>query len=172
MLKKPDSFHLLPPPQSEDFSLPPFPLPRTFMSERNSLGSVDWPPIGSSLLPKDGDSQKDDNTSLRSPVSDVPPRSIRSVITYLRSPRVTGMTRFFSVRRHYCRRSRNWMNLTFWRDIHHLTVTVGLLAQSRQDYRRYHRSRIHGIRLRSQVLGFVPNKPNPRCAANLDIILL
>ncbi|KAF8502909.1 hypothetical protein F5888DRAFT_1123964 [Russula emetica] len=29
----------------------------------------------------------------------------------------------------YCRRSRNWMKLKFWRDIHHLTLTVGLLAK-------------------------------------------
>jgi hypothetical protein len=37
---------------------------------------VDWPPIGSSLLPEYeyGNTRQDDNTSLRSPVSDVPPR--------------------------------------------------------------------------------------------------
>jgi hypothetical protein len=40
-----------------------------------------------------------------------------------------GMSRFFCVGRHYCRRSRNWMTLKFWRDIHHLSVTVSLLAQ-------------------------------------------
>jgi hypothetical protein len=37
---------------------------------------------------------------------------------------LTGMSRFFCVGKHHCRRSRK-----FWKDIHHLTVTVSLLAQ-------------------------------------------
>jgi hypothetical protein len=60
------------PPRSEDFSLPPFRLPRTFLLEGNSLGSVDWPPIESSPLSEHGNARQDDN-SLRSLVSDVPP---------------------------------------------------------------------------------------------------
>jgi hypothetical protein len=72
----------LPPPLSEVFPLPPFHLPRTFLSERNSLGSVDWPPIGSSLLPEDGNAPQDDNIGLT--VSDVPPRfAYIDLITYL-----------------------------------------------------------------------------------------
>jgi hypothetical protein len=117
------------PSQSEDFSLPPFILPGSFLSEGNSFGSVDWPPIGSSLLPEHGNARQDGNTSLRSPVSDVPPRPpLIDLITYER-PRRTGMTRSFCVGRHCCRRSRNWMNLKFWREIHHLTVTACFLAQ-------------------------------------------
>jgi hypothetical protein len=59
-LKHPDLYRLLPSPLSEDFSLSPFLLPRTFLSERNSLGSMDWPPIGSSLLPADGNARHDE----------------------------------------------------------------------------------------------------------------
>ena len=76
--------YLLPPPQLEDFSPPPFILSWTFSPERNVLGSVDWLPIGSSLLPEDGDARQDDNTSLRSPLSDVPPRRLLiDLIIYL-----------------------------------------------------------------------------------------
>src|SRR6267154_950104 len=39
------------------------------------------------------------------------------------------MTRFFCVGREHCHRSRNWMKLEFWRDIHRLTVTVSLLSR-------------------------------------------
>jgi len=58
--KYPDLSRLLPSTLSEDFSLPPFFLPRTFLSERNGLGSMGWPPIGSSLLPPDGNARQDE----------------------------------------------------------------------------------------------------------------
>jgi hypothetical protein len=116
--EEPRLCHLLSPPRSEDFSLPPFILPRTFLSERNSLGSVDWPPIGSSLLPEDENARQDDNINLRSPVSDVPPRLLLiDLITHLRRPRRTGMTRSICVGRDYCLRSKNWMKLKFWKFI-------------------------------------------------------
>ncbi len=80
-LKNLDLCHL-PSPLSEVFSLPSFHLPRTFLSERNSLGSVDWPPIGPSLLPEDGNAPQDDNIGVT--VSDVPPKSAYiDLITYL-----------------------------------------------------------------------------------------
>ena len=64
-------------------AFPIFPF-QTFFSEKNSFGSVDWPPIELSLLPKHGNTQKDNNISLRSLVSDVPPRPLLSnLITYL-----------------------------------------------------------------------------------------
>jgi hypothetical protein len=48
----------------EDFSLAPFELPRAlpraFLSEGNSFGSVDWPPIAPSLFPGDGNAHHDD----------------------------------------------------------------------------------------------------------------
>ena len=45
----------------------------------------DWPSIGSSLLSKVGDVRQDDNTTLRSLVSDVPARRpFIDLITYLR----------------------------------------------------------------------------------------
>ena len=48
----------------DDFSLAPFELPRafpgTFLSKGNSFGSVDWPPIASSLFPGDGDAHHDE----------------------------------------------------------------------------------------------------------------
>jgi hypothetical protein len=48
----------------EDFSLAPFEipraLPRAFSSAGNSFGSVDWPPIASSLFPGDGDAHHDE----------------------------------------------------------------------------------------------------------------
>ena len=128
MLKDSDLCHIL---QSEDFLLPTFPLPRTFLSERNSLDSVDWPPTGSSLLPEGENAPKDDNIFLTSPVSDVLPRPLLiDMIAYtcLRRPRKPGMNQIFAVER-CCRRSRNWMNLKFWKGIRHLTATVGLLAQ-------------------------------------------
>jgi hypothetical protein len=45
---------------SETFSLPPFLRPRTYSSERNGIGSVDWPPTGSTLFPEDGNAEQDD----------------------------------------------------------------------------------------------------------------
>ena len=48
----------------DDFSLAPFELPRAlpraFLSEGNSFGSVDWPPFASSLFPGDGDAHHDE----------------------------------------------------------------------------------------------------------------
>jgi hypothetical protein len=48
----------LPSLPSEDFSLPAFLFPRAFLSERNRLGLMDWPPIGSSLLPTDRNARR------------------------------------------------------------------------------------------------------------------
>lgn len=76
-------------------------------------------------------------------------RLVYDHLSYLRLMLMgTGMNWFFCVTRHYCRRSRNWMNLKF------LAVTVGLLR-----WRRSHLSRTRGIRRRSQLLGFVQTKP-------------
>ena len=46
-------------PSFQDFSLAPFELPRAFLSKGNSFGSMDWPPIVSSLFPGDGNARKD-----------------------------------------------------------------------------------------------------------------
>ena len=43
----------------DDFSLTPFELRQAFLSEGNSFGSMDWPPIVSSLFPGDGNAHKD-----------------------------------------------------------------------------------------------------------------
>ena len=60
---------------SESLSLlPPSVQSRTFLSERHSLGSVDRPPIVSSLLPGRG---QDNDIGVQ--VSDVTPRPLRSV---------------------------------------------------------------------------------------------
>jgi hypothetical protein len=64
-LKYPDLYRRRPPPLSEKFPLPPFLLPRrSFLSERDSFGSMDWPPIGSSLLPTEGNARRDKNKVL------------------------------------------------------------------------------------------------------------
>jgi hypothetical protein len=92
------------------------------LSERNSLGSVDWPPIGSSHLLK-----QPEKSGERCP-------SQTSIDRSSHSPRKTEGNENDSIL--LCRKaplsqinSRNWMNLKFWRDIHHLTVTVSLFAQ-------------------------------------------
>src|SRR5579863_2090304 len=64
----------LPPPPpllSEPFSPPPSILPRTLSSERNGVGSVDWPPTGSSLVPEGGNVGQHDGVSVQ--VSNVTP---------------------------------------------------------------------------------------------------
>ena len=43
----------------EDLSLARFELSRAFLSEGNSFGSVDWPPIGSLLFPGDRNARND-----------------------------------------------------------------------------------------------------------------
>jgi hypothetical protein len=66
----PDLDRLLPSPLSEGLSLlPPSFQSRTFLSERNSFGSVDWPPIVSSLLPG---RRRDNDIGVQ--VSDVTPK--------------------------------------------------------------------------------------------------
>ena len=57
---------------SEPFSPPPFVVPGTFLSERNSIGSVDWPPIESTPFRVRRNVRRDDGTGVQ--VSDVPPR--------------------------------------------------------------------------------------------------
>ncbi|KAI0264535.1 hypothetical protein BGY98DRAFT_611740 [Russula aff. rugulosa BPL654] len=53
--------HLPPPssPSSAGVSRLLSPIYRTFLSERNSLGSMDWPPIGSALSPGSGNVRQD-----------------------------------------------------------------------------------------------------------------
>ncbi len=62
------------------------------------------------------------------------------------------------------------MNLKFWRDINHLTVTVGLLAQKPPRQSLIPLSRTRGIRRRSQVLGKRNHTP-VGCTANLGPVL-
>jgi hypothetical protein len=57
---------------SEPFSAPPFVVPETFLSERSSVGSVDWPPIESTPFRVRRNVRRDDGTGVQ--VSDVPPR--------------------------------------------------------------------------------------------------
>ena len=73
-------------------SLPPLPLhlvpcspplfnsTRIFLSERNSVGSVDWPPIETALLPEGGNSGKDND--IGGQVSSVFPSHTRGSIIY------------------------------------------------------------------------------------------
>ena len=67
-LKPSDLYRLQPSLLSETFSLPPFippPVPRSFLLEGGSFGSMDWPPIGSSLLPEEGNVRKDEDKVLK-----------------------------------------------------------------------------------------------------------
>jgi chromosome segregation ATPase len=51
-------------------------LLRAFLSKGSSLGSVDWPPIGSSLLPAGTNVRLDDDSDIGVQVSDAPPRPL------------------------------------------------------------------------------------------------
>jgi hypothetical protein len=57
----------LSPPQllSETLSLLPSALPQTFSSRRNGVGSVDWPPTGSALVPEGGNAEHDDGIGVQ-----------------------------------------------------------------------------------------------------------
>jgi hypothetical protein len=68
-----DLGHLVPlsSPSLEGVSCPPSALHRRFLSERNSLGSMDWPPIGSALFPGRGNVRQDHEEDTE--VSDFPP---------------------------------------------------------------------------------------------------
>lgn len=54
-------------------SRPPSPLYRTFLSKRNSPGSMDWPPIGSVLFPGRGNVRRDREEDIGFQVSNIPP---------------------------------------------------------------------------------------------------
>jgi hypothetical protein len=73
---------LLPSPSLEGVSSPPSPLYRKFLSERNSLGSMDWPPIGSVLFPGCGNVRQGREEDIGFQVSNIPPFIDRS--NYLR----------------------------------------------------------------------------------------
>jgi hypothetical protein len=64
---------LLSSPSLEGVSRPPSPLYRTFLSERNSPGSMDWPPIGSVLFPGRGNVRRDREGDIGFQVSNIPP---------------------------------------------------------------------------------------------------
>ena len=68
-----DSSRLVPlsSPSSEGVSRLPSPLYRTNLSERNSIGSMDWPPIGSVLSPGRGNVWQDREEDIE--VSNIPP---------------------------------------------------------------------------------------------------
>ena len=60
-----DPICLSPPLLLEGFSLRPSRLRRAFLSEGSSLGSVDWPPIGSSPLPAGTNVRLDEDTGVK-----------------------------------------------------------------------------------------------------------
>ena len=63
---------LLPSPSLEGVCLPS-PLYRTFLSKRNSPGSMDWPPIGSVLFPGCGNVRQGREEDIGLQVSNIPP---------------------------------------------------------------------------------------------------
>jgi hypothetical protein len=50
---------------SEAFPLLPFILPHSFSSERHGIGSVDWPPTGSTLVPEGGNVGQGDGIGIQ-----------------------------------------------------------------------------------------------------------
>ena len=52
-------------PPRHSLSEPPSVLPQTFSSERNGVGSVDWPPAGSTLFPEGEKVGQDDGAGVQ-----------------------------------------------------------------------------------------------------------
>jgi hypothetical protein len=58
-----DTLH--PPPSSKSFSLRPLVLPIAFLPERIGVGSVDWPPIESTLVPEGRNVEQDNGVGVQ-----------------------------------------------------------------------------------------------------------
>ena len=96
-----DHLVLLPSPSLEGVSHLPSSPYRTFLSERNSPGSMDWPPIGSVLFPVRGNVRRDREGDIGLQVSNISlPDLYRSIgsLTLRRPKRRARMSRSFVFR--------------------------------------------------------------------------